>query len=202
MSSPTFKNSVGERRAIINRTACESGLDFRIVYSAVRNSPEWDKNLLLILLDEHGGCIDHVPPPTTIGSDKAEISISEPEGSRFTFVTNLVCQAWYWVARWVCLAEEIRPANRIDGHHFDCRQEIPSGGFVCCGGGAESPTTAADVPAGIELITTGSVYWSVANPILNSDKFSLTTYCGPSVPALSTEGCSVKVTVMAHYQYY
>jgi hypothetical protein len=66
MSSPTFKNSLGERRAIINRTACESGLDFRIVYSAVRNSPEWDKTLLLVLLDEHGGCYDHVPPPTTI----------------------------------------------------------------------------------------------------------------------------------------
>lgn len=34
------------------------------VYSAIRERPYWDKILLLILFDEHGGCYDHVCPPT------------------------------------------------------------------------------------------------------------------------------------------
>lgn len=34
------------------------------VYQAVRNSPYRDKILLLITFDEHGGCYDHVPPPS------------------------------------------------------------------------------------------------------------------------------------------
>lgn len=74
------------------------------------------------------------------------------------------------------------------------------GSFICCGGGAQSPTTAANIPAGLELITTGSVYWSVADPVLESDKFSLTTYCGPPATVLDQKGCNVKVTVVAHYQ--
>lgn len=34
------------------------------VYQAIRNSPYRDKILLVITFDEHGGCYDHVPPPT------------------------------------------------------------------------------------------------------------------------------------------
>jgi phospholipase C len=34
------------------------------VYQAVRSSPYRDSILLLITFDEHGGCYDHVPPPT------------------------------------------------------------------------------------------------------------------------------------------
>jgi len=36
------------------------------VYEAIRNSPKWDKTLLIITFDEHGGCYDHVPPPAAI----------------------------------------------------------------------------------------------------------------------------------------
>ena len=32
------------------------------VYNALRGSPCWDKTLLIITFDEHGGCYDHVPP--------------------------------------------------------------------------------------------------------------------------------------------
>jgi phospholipase C len=32
-------------------------------YRAVRDSPAWDKTLLVITYDEHGGCYDHVSPP-------------------------------------------------------------------------------------------------------------------------------------------
>jgi phospholipase C len=34
------------------------------IYEAVRNSPYWEKTLLIITYDEHGGCYDHVTPPT------------------------------------------------------------------------------------------------------------------------------------------
>jgi phospholipase C len=46
------------------------------VYDAVRNSPDWDSTLLLILFDEHGGCYDHVCPPT---KDNCKFAIS-PDG--------------------------------------------------------------------------------------------------------------------------
>ncbi|BBP00597.1 hypothetical protein SFSGTM_13050 [Sulfuriferula nivalis] len=39
------------------------------VYNAVRNSPTWHKTLLIITYDEHGGCYDHVPPPTAVPPD-------------------------------------------------------------------------------------------------------------------------------------
>ena len=35
------------------------------IYDAVRKSPDWDKILLLIVFDEHGGNHDHVCPPTS-----------------------------------------------------------------------------------------------------------------------------------------
>ncbi|RDI99894.1 phosphoesterase [Dyella solisilvae] len=34
------------------------------VYVALRNGPAWNQTLLIITYDEHGGCYDHVPPPT------------------------------------------------------------------------------------------------------------------------------------------
>jgi phospholipase C len=34
------------------------------VYYALRNSPGWQQTLLIITYDEHGGCYDHVAPPT------------------------------------------------------------------------------------------------------------------------------------------
>ena len=34
------------------------------VYYALRNGPAWNKTLLIITYDEHGGCYDHVPPPS------------------------------------------------------------------------------------------------------------------------------------------
>jgi phospholipase C len=35
------------------------------VYTALAQSPQWRKSLLVISYDEHGGFYDHVPPPTT-----------------------------------------------------------------------------------------------------------------------------------------
>jgi phospholipase C len=35
-------------------------------YEAIRNSPVWEKSLLVITYDEHGGFYDHVPPPVAV----------------------------------------------------------------------------------------------------------------------------------------
>jgi len=69
-----------------------------MVYNAVRNSPDWDSTLLLILFDEHGGTYDHVWPPTSrvspsspnycpfaISPDGVVIPPSQPGGSGFNF---------------------------------------------------------------------------------------------------------------------
>jgi phospholipase C len=34
-----------------------------LVYNALASGPKWDRTLLLVLYDEHGGFYDHVPPP-------------------------------------------------------------------------------------------------------------------------------------------
>ena len=34
------------------------------VYYALRKGPAWNRTLLVITYDEHGGCYDHVPPPS------------------------------------------------------------------------------------------------------------------------------------------
>jgi phospholipase C len=43
---------------------CRGEIFLADVYQAVRNSPYRDKILLVITFDEHGGCYDHVPPPS------------------------------------------------------------------------------------------------------------------------------------------
>ena len=39
------------------------------IYQALAASPLWDRTLLVITYDEHGGFYDHVPPPTTSDPD-------------------------------------------------------------------------------------------------------------------------------------
>lgn len=41
------------------------------VYEALRKSPQWDRTLLVIYYDEHGGFYDHVIPPTVENDDFA-----------------------------------------------------------------------------------------------------------------------------------
>jgi phospholipase C len=61
------------------------------LYTAIRNSPDWDKILFLILFDEHGGCYDHVCPPTSktcdfaISPDGVVIPSGKPGGTGFKF---------------------------------------------------------------------------------------------------------------------
>ncbi len=55
------------------------------VYSALRQSPNWDRTLLMITFDEHGGCYDHLPPGPTVSPDGTVIPIDQPGGSGFAF---------------------------------------------------------------------------------------------------------------------
>jgi phospholipase C len=41
------------------------------VYQAVRQGKHWDRTLLIITYDEHGGTYDHVPPPRAVPPDPA-----------------------------------------------------------------------------------------------------------------------------------
>lgn len=55
------------------------------IYTAIRNSPDWNKTLLLITFDEHGGCYDHVCPPATKSPDGVVIPQDASGGSGFNF---------------------------------------------------------------------------------------------------------------------
>ena len=45
------------------------------VYSALRTSPAWNETLLVVTYDEHGGCYDHVAPPS--GATPPDSSVGE-----------------------------------------------------------------------------------------------------------------------------
>jgi phospholipase C len=52
------------------------------VYESIRSSPHWEKSLLIITYDEHGGFYDHVIPPATIHPGD---SITEPGNNHNNF---------------------------------------------------------------------------------------------------------------------
>ena len=52
------------------------------IWTAVSTSPGWNKTLLIITYDEHGGCYDHVLPPGNAASPDAA---SEPGDAGFGF---------------------------------------------------------------------------------------------------------------------
>ena len=43
------------------------------VYDALASSPQWDKTMLVITYDEHGGFYDHVPPPENPPDDNPKV---------------------------------------------------------------------------------------------------------------------------------
>ncbi len=48
------------------------------VYDTLRNSQLWEKSLLVVLYDEHGGFYDHVPPPDSVPSPDGKKSKHPP----------------------------------------------------------------------------------------------------------------------------
>lgn len=57
------------------------------VYEALRASPDWNRTLLIITFDEHGGCYDHVPtpPPPACAPDDRTIPPGQPGFNGFDF---------------------------------------------------------------------------------------------------------------------
>jgi phospholipase C len=53
------------------------------VYEAIRNSPQWESSLLIIIYDEHGGYYDSVPPPSTVAPNDGSPNTLNQYG--FTF---------------------------------------------------------------------------------------------------------------------
>ena len=47
-----------------------------LVYNALAASPLWDKTLLVVLYDEHGGFFDHVAPPEHPADDDPRTSVA------------------------------------------------------------------------------------------------------------------------------
>jgi pimeloyl-ACP methyl ester carboxylesterase len=90
--------------------------------------------------------------------------------------------------------DEVCPIKNAGLLDPDYRQ----GDFNCCGGGATSPMTNANIPAGLEIKTDGGYYWAVLNGTMGADGYHLHTYCGPG--AAGQPGCNVKVKIVGHYK--
>lgn len=58
------------------------------VYNALASSERWDKTLLIVTYDEHGGFHDHVPPPSAVDDDPAVF------GSYGVRVPALIVSPW------------------------------------------------------------------------------------------------------------
>lgn len=76
--------------------------------------------------------------------------------------------------------------------------DFHQGDFNCCGGGAGSSMTNANIPAGLEIRVDGGHYWSVDRGALDGDNYRLHTYCGPE--PFPGPGCNVKVKIVGHYK--
>lgn len=79
------------------------------VYNAVRASPAWERTLLVITFDEHGGCYDHVPPPAAVPTGRT------PSG--FTFDRFGVRVPTVVVSPFIPAGSVLRPPE--DGPPFD-----------------------------------------------------------------------------------
>ncbi|MEO6983923.1 MAG: alkaline phosphatase family protein [Paralcaligenes sp.] len=74
------------------------------VYNAVRASSCWEKTLLIITYDEHGGCYDHVPPPRAVPPGDGK---KAPDG--FAFDTYGVRVPAVIVTPWVRAGSVLSP---------------------------------------------------------------------------------------------
>ncbi len=74
------------------------------VYNALRAGPHWQRTLLVITYDEHGGCFDHVPPPRATPP-------GPPYGDGFAFDRFGVRVPAVLVSPWVAPGAVVRPAG-------------------------------------------------------------------------------------------
>ena len=52
-------------------------------YEAIRNSPHWERSMLIVTFDEHGGFYDHVPPPAA--SPPGDVAVDDYDHHGFKF---------------------------------------------------------------------------------------------------------------------
>lgn len=112
------------------------------VYTALRNSPSWEKTLFIITFDEHGGCFDHrpvAPSPKAVSPDGVTIPwIGKPTngGSGFDFSRFGVRVPAVLISPWIeqgtiCHTEfdhtsVIRTVSKkwLGGRHLTARDKI------------------------------------------------------------------------------
>jgi phospholipase C len=81
------------------------------VYKAVRNGPNWENTLLIIIYDEHGGCYDHVPPPAAVPPDPP------PASKPFAFDRYGVRVPAVLVSPWIAKGTVLRPPGATPFDH-------------------------------------------------------------------------------------
>jgi len=79
------------------------------VYESLRSSPFWEKSLLVVLFDEHGGFYDHVSPPDGVPNPDGKLSTNPP----FDFTRLGVRVPAVLVSPWVEKGRSIRPFTSI-----------------------------------------------------------------------------------------
>ena len=77
------------------------------VYNAVRASSCWEKTLLIITYDEHGGCYDHVLPPTAVTPGDGQTA---PDG--FTFDAYGVRVPAVIISPWIPAGSILQPLTQ------------------------------------------------------------------------------------------
>jgi phospholipase C len=83
----------------------------KTVYESIRRSPHWNKSLLIVTWDEHGGFYDHVAPPATVApGDAGPGSPHNKHG--FTFEQLGVRVPAVVISPWIA-------QNRIDHRLYD-----------------------------------------------------------------------------------
>ncbi|MDQ2803694.1 MAG: hypothetical protein M3Y41_13825, partial [Pseudomonadota bacterium] len=80
------------------------------VYNALRAGSAWDRTLLVVTYDEHGGCYDHVPPP-------AAVPPGPPYPDGFTFDRFGPRVPAVLASPWIRPGSVVRPPK--DGPPFD-----------------------------------------------------------------------------------
>jgi phospholipase C len=67
----------------VNSSILSGELLLNDIYTSVLNSPLWERTLLVVVFDEHGGCYDHVSPP--VGAIPPEENPDYPLQDGFQF---------------------------------------------------------------------------------------------------------------------
>jgi hypothetical protein len=83
----------------------------KTVYETIRNSPLWEKSVLLITYDEHGGFFDHVAPPPAVAPGD---SVIDPANNHNNFDFKQL-----GVRVPAIVISPFVPRNTVDGTRYD-----------------------------------------------------------------------------------